>query len=316
MKRRPSPSSRRHGRSGPHRRGPPRARRGARAPRSRSAAAAARHRPGRVRSAFEDLDRVSRACDSAAAAKPAVPAPTTPTLILAITKAPNDHWPTTASMTSIRNLPLAVRLGGAFGALCVGLAIIAFGGIQSMGGVATTEGSLTTTSRPPRCSAPSGRAPRTTEPDLAAPVRRRRRPPGPGQDRRGTRRQRQARTRSMGRNSRSSSWAPRPSRSTRPTPEAAGWSTREARSPPRARNDERVAHDLRRAVSRSTFEKAGHVLLEETDRLAEQAVATRSARLRHARDHHRRADRDRARRPSRSGSPVRSCGRSRRSASA
>ena len=38
-------------------------------------------------------------------------------------------------MTSIRNLPLAVRLGGAFGALCVGLAIIAFSGIHSMGGV-------------------------------------------------------------------------------------------------------------------------------------------------------------------------------------
>ena len=38
-------------------------------------------------------------------------------------------------MTSIRNLPLAVRLGGAFGALCLGLAIIAFSGIHSMGGV-------------------------------------------------------------------------------------------------------------------------------------------------------------------------------------
>ena len=38
-------------------------------------------------------------------------------------------------MTSIRNLPLAVRLGGAFGALCVALAIIAFTGIYSMNGV-------------------------------------------------------------------------------------------------------------------------------------------------------------------------------------
>ncbi len=38
-------------------------------------------------------------------------------------------------MTSIRNLPLAVRLGGAFGALCVALAIIGFTGIHSMNGV-------------------------------------------------------------------------------------------------------------------------------------------------------------------------------------
>jgi methyl-accepting chemotaxis protein len=38
-------------------------------------------------------------------------------------------------MTSIRNLPLAVRLGGAFGALCVALAIVGFTGIHSMNGV-------------------------------------------------------------------------------------------------------------------------------------------------------------------------------------
>src|SRR4051795_10893837 len=38
-------------------------------------------------------------------------------------------------MTSIRNLPLAVRLGGAFGALCLMLAIVAFTGVHSMNGV-------------------------------------------------------------------------------------------------------------------------------------------------------------------------------------
>src|SRR4051794_20092168 len=38
-------------------------------------------------------------------------------------------------MTSIRNLPLAVRLGGAFGALCLMLAIVAFSGVHSMNGV-------------------------------------------------------------------------------------------------------------------------------------------------------------------------------------
>src|SRR3954452_1525325 len=38
-------------------------------------------------------------------------------------------------MTFIRNLPLAARLGGAFGALCLMLAIVAFTGVHSMGGV-------------------------------------------------------------------------------------------------------------------------------------------------------------------------------------
>jgi methyl-accepting chemotaxis protein len=38
-------------------------------------------------------------------------------------------------MTSIRNLPLAARLGGAFGALCLMLAVVAFTGVHSMNGV-------------------------------------------------------------------------------------------------------------------------------------------------------------------------------------
>ena len=38
-------------------------------------------------------------------------------------------------MTSIRNLPLAARLGGAFGALCLMLAIVAYTGVHSMNGV-------------------------------------------------------------------------------------------------------------------------------------------------------------------------------------
>ena len=66
-------------------------------------------------------------------------------------------------MTSIRNLPLAVRLGGAFGALCVALAIIAFTGIHSMNGVRDdAETSPTSISRPPKRSAPSVSASRTT----------------------------------------------------------------------------------------------------------------------------------------------------------
>ena len=38
-------------------------------------------------------------------------------------------------MTSIRNLPLAVRLGGAFVALCVALAVVAFTGLHAMSGL-------------------------------------------------------------------------------------------------------------------------------------------------------------------------------------
>src|SRR3954447_8291538 len=38
-------------------------------------------------------------------------------------------------MTSIRNLPLAARLGGAFGALCLMLALVAVTGVHSMNGV-------------------------------------------------------------------------------------------------------------------------------------------------------------------------------------
>src|SRR3954453_21875048 len=38
-------------------------------------------------------------------------------------------------MTSIRNLPLAARLGGAFGVLCVAVAIVAFTGLHAMSGL-------------------------------------------------------------------------------------------------------------------------------------------------------------------------------------
>src|SRR4051812_34537575 len=38
-------------------------------------------------------------------------------------------------MTSIRNLALAARLGGAFGVLCVAMAIVAFTGVHSMNGL-------------------------------------------------------------------------------------------------------------------------------------------------------------------------------------
>jgi hypothetical protein len=45
-------------------------------------------------------------------------------------------------MTSLRNLPLAVRLGGAFGALCLGLAIVAFTGLNAMGGLRAASDDL------------------------------------------------------------------------------------------------------------------------------------------------------------------------------
>ena len=38
-------------------------------------------------------------------------------------------------MTSIRNLPLAARLGGAFGALCLALVVVAFTGVNAMHGL-------------------------------------------------------------------------------------------------------------------------------------------------------------------------------------
>ena len=38
-------------------------------------------------------------------------------------------------MTSIRNLPIAARLGGAFGVLCLALAIVAFTGMHALSGL-------------------------------------------------------------------------------------------------------------------------------------------------------------------------------------
>ncbi len=45
-------------------------------------------------------------------------------------------------MTSIRNLPLAVRLGGAFGALCLALVIVAFTGVNAMNGLKSETNEL------------------------------------------------------------------------------------------------------------------------------------------------------------------------------
>ena len=45
-------------------------------------------------------------------------------------------------MTSIRNLPLAARLGGAFGALCVALVIVAFTGVNAMNGLKSETNEL------------------------------------------------------------------------------------------------------------------------------------------------------------------------------
>src|SRR5690349_1639010 len=38
-------------------------------------------------------------------------------------------------MTSIRNLPLAARLGGAFGVLCLAMAIVAYSGLHALSGL-------------------------------------------------------------------------------------------------------------------------------------------------------------------------------------
>ncbi len=45
-------------------------------------------------------------------------------------------------MTSIRNLPLAVRLGGAFGALCLALVIVALTGVNAMSGLKSETNEL------------------------------------------------------------------------------------------------------------------------------------------------------------------------------
>ncbi len=45
-------------------------------------------------------------------------------------------------MTSIRNLPLAARLGGAFGALCLALVVVAFTGVSAMNGLRATSDEL------------------------------------------------------------------------------------------------------------------------------------------------------------------------------
>jgi methyl-accepting chemotaxis protein len=47
-------------------------------------------------------------------------------------------------MTSIRNLPLAARLGGAFGALCLALVVVAFTGVNAMGGLKAEADELAT----------------------------------------------------------------------------------------------------------------------------------------------------------------------------
>src|SRR4051812_39993201 len=46
------------------------------------------------------------------------------------------------TMTSIRNLPLAARLGGAFGLLCLAVVIVAFTGVKSMGSLAAKSDEL------------------------------------------------------------------------------------------------------------------------------------------------------------------------------
>ncbi len=89
------------------------------------------------------------------------------------------------SMTSIRNLPLAARLGGAFGALCLMLAIVAFTGVHSMNGVRDDSANLA--KRDLRIAELIGGDPAARqgqhEPGRAAPVRLRRRPRRPGQGR-------------------------------------------------------------------------------------------------------------------------------------
>src|SRR4051812_11040124 len=90
---------------------------------------------------------------NAAAASPAVPAPTMPTRRIRISKRRHRQKtsgglnsfafpPTDRNMTSIRNLALAVRLGGAFGALCLALAIVAFTGMHAMNGLSDKSDEL------------------------------------------------------------------------------------------------------------------------------------------------------------------------------
>src|SRR3954454_24917520 len=53
--------------------------------------------------------------------------------------------PTEMSMNKIRNLPLAVRLAGAFGALVLALVIVAFTSTRAMNGISGKADSLANT---------------------------------------------------------------------------------------------------------------------------------------------------------------------------
>ena len=78
-----------------------------------------------------------------AAASPAVPGPDDTRPLKLVTRLGKAHipfmrivrGPTEVRMTSIRNLPLAARLGGAFGVLCLALAIVAFAGMTALSGL-------------------------------------------------------------------------------------------------------------------------------------------------------------------------------------
>ena len=102
-------------------------------------------------------------------------------------------------MTAMRNLPLAVRLGGAFGALCVALAIVAFTGMNSMNGV--RDDSVNLAERHLRVADLLGKMQQRAKDNVAlgraAPLRPRRRPQDPGRAREGLRAQRRRQRRRL-----------------------------------------------------------------------------------------------------------------------
>ena len=85
-------------------------------------------------------------------------------------------------MTSIRNLPLAARLGGAFGVLCLALAIVAFTGMSALSGLRAKTDEPRRASARRRGTARRHAAARQGQrrPHRPAPVRHRRRPGRPG----------------------------------------------------------------------------------------------------------------------------------------
>ena len=261
--------------------------------------------------------------NSAAAASPAVPAPTIPIFISDTQKLPSHRKSShvlqpergradRSSMTSIRNLPLAVRLGApsarsacpgdrAFKAETIQLAEHDLRAAELLGGLQS--------------------APRTTWRYLAGTStcrrRRRRQDSDRGRDR-GQLGEEQGGRSGAGEAVRRHCPSPASTpTSPRSAPSSSRPRSRRSLPPRRGRRPRSIFAEL--VKSDTELERSGDSLLEAANQLAadRRRRCARQRGLRNPHHHPHRADRRCARRrPWRCGSPARSCARSRRSASA